>query len=115
MTQTLSTPDGRKRGQLRSAIARRKQALKPVLPGDLPISGPPQTLDDANQLLSWASYALATGKTDPVTARGVSQLCAALIKGLRGNDAAKIAELERIVRDLQAADRQARAQTRGTT
>lgn len=113
MKPVQATVDGQKRGQLRSALARRKHALKPVLPSDLPIPGPPRTLDDANQLLAWASYALATGATDPVTARGVSQLCGALIKGLRGNDAAKVAELERIVRDLQAADKAARAQARG--
>jgi len=110
---TLGTSDSRKRGQLRSAIARRKNALKPVLASDLPIAGPPRTLDEANTLLGWAGYSLACGRIDPITARGVAQLCRALIQGFRGNDTAKIAELEKVVRALQEQDRALRAQERG--
>ena len=102
-----ATPESRRRGQLASAASRRT-GVRPALPSDLPIAGPPQNLDEANRMLAWAAYALATGKIDPVTARGVAGLCNALVKAIKADNEAKLAALADAVRRLQEQDAEAR-------
>jgi hypothetical protein len=99
------TPEDRARGRA-TAAANRRRAARP------PIDGDPQSLEEVRRLASWAAYQLATGRIEATVGRGVAQLCGQLTKIFLADQAAKIAALERIVRQLQEADAERARATR---
>jgi hypothetical protein len=92
----------REKGVRNSARKKDKNARRTVLASELPIEGPPQTLDDAAVLSAWVAIATATGQLDPSTSRAIMKSLEIFKAVLKERDyVQEIARLKELVRTLK--------------